>query len=38
MTFELFALIWLPSAFALAAGSALLIGWLMDRAERRKAR
>ena len=39
MTFELFALLWIPTAFALAAGSALLFGWLMERAaERRKAR
>ncbi len=37
MTFEL-ALLWIPVAFALAAGGALLLVWLQDRAERRKAR
>jgi hypothetical protein len=36
MTFELFALIWIPGAFALAAGSVLLIVWLMDRREQRR--
>ncbi len=33
MTFELFALIWIPTAFALAAASALFAAWLMDRGE-----
>lgn len=36
MTFELFALIWIPTAFALAAGSALLMARLMDRREERR--
>ena len=38
MTFELFAVLWIPTAFVLAAGTALLFAWLIERVtERRKA-
>jgi len=35
---EILALLWLVFATGLIAGFALFVGWLEDRAERRKAR
>jgi hypothetical protein len=35
--FEIFALAWIPIAVAIVLGFAFLLGWLEDRAERRKA-
>ena len=37
-TFAILAIAWIPVAAALAVGFAYFLGWLEDRAERRKAR
>jgi hypothetical protein len=37
-TFAIVAIAWIPVAAGLAVGVAFLLGWLDDRAERRKAR
>jgi hypothetical protein len=37
-TFQILALTWIPVAVAIVIGFAFLLGWLEDRAERRKAR
>lgn len=36
MTFELFALLWIPTAFVLAACFTLLAVWLMERREQQR--
>jgi hypothetical protein len=35
-TFEIIALVWIPVAVAIVISFAFLLGWLEDRAERRK--
>lgn len=35
--FEIFAIAWIPVAVAIVIGFAFFLGWLDDRAERRKA-
>lgn len=35
--FEIFAVAWIPVAVAIVIGFAFSLGWLEDRAERRKA-
>ena len=37
-TFEIFALAWIPVAVAIIIGFAFSLGWLEDRAEKRKTR
>jgi hypothetical protein len=34
--FAIFAILWIPFSCALVAGFAFFLGWLEDRAERRK--
>lgn len=36
--FEIFAVAWIPVAVAIVIGFVFSLGWLEDRAERRKAR